>query len=88
MRYTAFPDVKTHFQNVYHPQTASPEVKLCIYHPHTANAEAKNAFINIYTVLTPLPCMSKYVYHTSTMFNEPFQMTKCEYASTILMLPF
>ena len=29
-----------------------------IYHPHTAIGEVKNAFIDVYTVLTPLSCMS------------------------------
>ena len=41
-----------HFQNVYRPHTAFPEVMLCFYHPHKAIAEVKKAFINIYTILT------------------------------------
>lgn len=43
--YSAFTDIKTHFQNIYHPHSLSWSQKMCFYHLLTAFPEVKVRFL-------------------------------------------
>ena len=61
------------FQNVYHPPQTFLKSK-CVSTILTKPLQRWNAFIDVYTILTQLLCISKHMYHTSTILNKPFQI--------------